>query len=124
MPALERTLRWIAFWLPLGICTWLALGPGLPPEAPKVSDVTMHLVAFVYLTAALFSAYQARPWWWVALWMAAYGALIEFLQGFFPLRSPEMKDFLVDLVGIGIGLLAYRLAGEWVWRQFLRLLRV
>ena len=113
---IERALRRVGFWLPLIICTWLALADELPKSAPKVSDVPLHLFAFVYLSAALSFAHLRVQWWWVALLMMGYGGMIELIQSWLPHRDAEWKDFLVDLVGIGVGLLSYRLFGERLWQ--------
>ena len=120
----ETILRRIAFWLPLLICTWAALGSGLPSSAPKVSDITLHLFAFVYLTAALRISHAPLPIAPVALLLAAYGGFLEITQSFLPLRQAEWGDFGIDLLGIGLGLLAHHFLGEKVWRLFLRLVRL
>ena len=117
-------LRRVAFWLPLVICTWAALGSGLPSSAPKVSDVTLHLFAFVYLSAALRIAHPGLFVVVVALIMAAYGGFIEVAQSFLPPRQAEWGDLGVDLLGIAIGLIAHYFFGEKVWRLFLRLVRL
>lgn len=120
----ETVLRRVAFWLPVMICTWAALGSGLPSGAPKVSDVTLHLFAFVYLSAALRIAHPRLLIVIVALVMVAYGGFIEVAQSFLPPRQAEWGDLGVDLMGIAIGLLAHYLFGEKVWRLFLRLVRL
>ncbi len=120
----DAVLRRVAFWLPLVICTWAALGSGLPSSAPKVSDVTLHLFAFVYLSAALRIAHPGLFVVVVALIMAAYGGFIEVAQSFLPPRQAEWGDLGVDLLGIAIGLIAHYFFGEKVWRLFLRLVRL
>lgn len=112
---LEGGLRRLGFWLPLMICTWLALGDELAKSGPKVGDVPLHLLAFIYLSAALSLAHLRSRWWWVALLMAGYGGLIELIQSALPHRDAEWKDFMVDLIGITVGLAAYRLFGERLW---------
>lgn len=115
------TLR-LGFWLPLLACTWLALVPE-PPDNPvfRLSDVILHAAAFTYLTFAfvlmstppaetmqvslrsLLTRSQALR---ALLAMLAYGLFLELAQSFIPERTAELKDLWVDLVGIGIGLLA------------------
>ena len=114
----DKTLRRISFWLPLLICTWAALGSGLPSGAPRVNDITLHLFAFVYLSAALRIAHPRILVAVVALWMAAYGGFIEVAQSFLPPRQAEWGDLGVDLLGIGIGLLAHYFFGEKIWQLF------
>ena len=121
---LERLLRKTAFWLPLCICTWMALGSGLPSGAPKVSDVSLHLFAFAYLTTALRIAYPAALLWIVVPVMLFYGGLIELIQAFLPARQAEWKDVAVDSLGVAVGLLLHALVGEKVWRLFLSMVRL
>ena len=40
--------------------------------------------------------------------MLAYGIAIELVQSFEPTRDAELKDVLVDVVGILLGLALYR----------------
>ena len=120
-PAYDVPLRRIAFWLPLVICTWLALGSGLPSAAPKVSDIVLHLFAFSYLTVALRIAHARLVIVLVVLSMLAYGGLIEILQGYLPLRQSEWKDFGVDVLGVALGLVLHHFLGEKVWQIFVGL---
>ena len=99
----------------------MALGSGLPSSAPKVSDITLHLFAFSYLTVALRIAHTKLLLILVALLMLAYGGLIEIIQGYLPPRQSEWKDFGVDLVGVALGLVLHHFLGEKVWQIFLRL---
>jgi len=119
--AYDVPLRRIAFWLPLAICTWMALGTGLPSAAPKVSDITLHLFAFSYLTVALRISHAKLVVVLVAVLMLTYGGLIEILQGFLPPRQSEWKDFGVDLLGVALGLVLHHFWGEKVWQIFLNL---
>jgi VanZ family protein len=100
----------------------MALGSGLPSGAPKVSDITLHLFAFVYLTVALRIAHIKLAALVVCVLMLGYGGFIEIAQGFLPPRQSEWKDFGVDLLGIGLGLVLHHFLGEKVWRLFLKLL--
>jgi VanZ family protein len=112
----------IGFWIPLLVCTYLALVPE-PPEHPvfRLSDIVLHAGAFVYLTLALVLAqYGNTPIRTIrgALYvrtfvlMLAYGLFLELVQSFVPERTAEIKDLLVDLAGIAVGLgLARLIAG-------------
>jgi len=119
--AFDLPLRRIAFWLPLAICTWMALGSGLPSSAPKVGDITLHLFAFTYLTVALRIAHAKLLIVLVIALMLAYGGLIEIVQGYLPPRQSEWKDFAVDVLGVALGLVLHHFLGEKVWQIFLRL---
>jgi len=102
-------LRKTAFWIPFVIATVFALSPKGVPLPFSVTDVALHLFAFVYLSAALGVAYfDANGARWIAFWMLAYGAAIEIIQSFLPSRSAEMKDLLVDVAGIAIGVIVWR----------------
>ncbi|MFW6093063.1 MAG: VanZ family protein [Pseudomonadota bacterium] len=94
---------WLAFWVPLAGCTWLALTPSPPDAVFRVSDVLLHGFAFSYLAFALGLAHRLRPLP-VALWLLAYGAGLELLQSQQPGRMPEFKDLAVDAAGIAVGL--------------------
>ena len=102
------------FFLPLAACTYLALVPD-PPDNPvfRLGDVILHAAGFTYLTFALFlmlritdpnsrTALLATK---VCLIMLGYGVLLELVQSFIPERTAELKDVLVDAVGIGLGVL-------------------
>jgi VanZ family protein len=109
----------VAFWLPLAVCTYLALHPSPPDAVFQLSDVLLHGFAFTYLTLSLALAHEHRHRLLPGLWMLGYGVLIELLQSFETSRSAEAGDVLVDVAGIGLGLLAYGWAGA-----FLRALAV
>lgn len=102
-----------AFWVPLGVCTWLALIPE-PPDNPvfRLGDVVLHAAAFTYLSLALVLARGHRnpapEYLKTAGFMIGYGVLLEIVQAFIPERSAELKDLLVDALGIAAGLLLAR----------------
>lgn len=98
----------------------MALGTGVPSSTPKVGDITLHLFAFVYLTAALRIAQPRLLVVFVVVALLAYGGCIEIAQSYLPPRQAEWKDFAVDVAGVGVGLLAHASLGEKVWRLFLR----
>ncbi len=116
----------LGFWLAILFASFMAFAP--PPAVPvfRVSDVVLHAVTFSVLVYGLRMAYFPHRltansqwllapgrWWQAGLWMVAYGAGIELVQAFTPDRQPLIKDLLVDIAGIGVGLLAYRWLGGW-----------
>jgi VanZ family protein len=103
----------IAFWIPLAICTWLALTPSPPDAISRFSDVLLHAFAFTYLTFALGLAWPGLRLRWVAGWMLAFGVGIEIVQSFEAARVASLKDVLVDAVGIALGLLLLVGLGDW-----------
>jgi VanZ family protein len=92
------------FWIALLACTYLALAPSPPSSIAKVSDVVLHMCAFLFLTSALgFSYFKLAPWpTWI--WMAVYGVALELVQSVIPQRVAELKDLGVDAAGICLGL--------------------
>jgi len=116
----------VAFWIPLAACTWFALMPEPPDYSVfRLSDVVQHAAAFTYLSLALTMAQlhgtRTPAFLRTFVFMLGYGALLEVIQSFIPERSAEFKDLLVDLVGIGIGLLLARWLARPVYDQALRL---
>lgn len=125
-----------AFWVPLLICTWLALSPsqpaavsafsaavlnalaslGLAPGPPETlqgaGDVVLHALAFSYLTFALGLALPGAGLVLVAACMLAYGGFLELAQSLLPTRTAELKDLLVDLAGIAAGMLLLLTVGN------------
>lgn len=120
----DRTLRvafHAGFWIPLALCTWLALTPSPPDAVFRISDVLLHIFAFTYLTFMLCLAFPAdaergalRRWILPALLMFGYGVLLEVLQGTAGARHASLKDLGTDLVGIALGLGAFRVLGTWM----------
>ena len=106
------------FWIPLIICTYLALTPE-PPEhlVLQLSDIILHGGAFAYLTLALVLARGVddvgrNRYRRALVWMLAYGASLELVQGFVPERTPEIKDMIVDCIGISAGLIVAMMAAD------------
>jgi len=93
------------FYVALAVCSYFAFAPS-PPELPvfRLGDIALHAFAFSFLTFALLVAFRDTPALRAAVWMFAYGLLIEAVQSFETERSAELKDLLVDLAGIGVGL--------------------
>ena len=100
----------VAFWLALAISTYLALTPS-PPDLPvlRLSDVQLHAGAFTVLALALMLAYPGCRPWVAGLWLLAYGTGIELVQSLIVERSAELKDLIVDVLGISLGLWLARL---------------
>ena len=103
-----------AFWIPMLLCLVVAWTPDPRGLAAASSGVVAHLAAFAYLSAALFIAhydeagdamFQVLA---VALWMLAFGVVIEVVQMLFVSgRRGDLLDLAVDAAGIAIGSLAY-----------------
>ena len=110
MDSLTRTLMLFraVFWVMcLGIFV-LAVLPNNPssivfPHADKIG----HAMAFAGLSFIGGSAYPGRIYI-IAAFLVFLGGAIELAQGFAPDRAQELLDFLADLIGISLGLLAHR----------------
>jgi VanZ family protein len=91
-----------------GITGWFALTPGVAgaPD-PEGFDKFEHLLAFGSLALAAALAWPAG--WRASLRasasLLAYGATVEVLQIWIPLRHADLHDLLADAIGIACGLL-------------------
>jgi len=97
---LARTI----FALLLGISLAMFLTPGddLPQGGPD--DKVVHALIFVVLAVA--GRWAQVPWVTLGLALTAYAAVTEVLQATLPIsRDGNLRDFLADAIGIGIGLL-------------------
>jgi VanZ family protein len=122
----EKALRFCllaGFWLPLAVCTYLALTPSPPEAVFGIGDFVPHAFAFTYLTFALGLAHPPVRALVPGLWMLGYGLLLEVVQSFEASRSAEVKDLAVDLLGICLGLLAARWLAESTRRRLFEALR-
>lgn len=96
-----KTWLWLLIGLTLTIL-YLALTP-VPPTQGTGWDKANHALAMAVVVLVAFRAFgcTSRPIVYAALFAAAFGALIELLQGLFTTtRSAEWGDFLADLCGI------------------------
>lgn len=112
-PYLQRSLQWfLPILLLVGL--WVAL---TPTESTiydfKWGDKVAHAVAFFGFAVLADIAWQKAFWLYKGLPLAAYGALIEILQGMTPYRSMDVYDFLADFAGI----LLYWLIARYLLKQ-------
>ena len=98
-----------AFWIPLAICSAVACTPSPVGVVADLSGVVAHTAAFFYLALALcFAHFRQGPLLDVALWLLAFGVLLELAQLLFVAgRSGELLDLAIDGVGIGLGCAVY-----------------
>ena len=93
------------FWLPRPNVS----GPGF--------DKWLHFATFLFLTVWFVGQYPKRSYWRIALWLAAFGALIELVQRSLTYRSADFYDLAADLLGIIVGLVVAAIgAGGWSMR--------
>lgn len=87
-------------------------------------DKLLHLSAYAFLTFAVMlgwemtvGALQAKHYFAVWLVGAVYGMVDEATQ--IPVgRTADMNDWLADVAGIVLGLIAFRVSRVWVYRIF------
>jgi VanZ family protein len=99
-----------AFWLLLGISTFLMLVE-IVPKAPlfPYMDKAQHTITFLFLTILGLKAYPSKTPWILAM-LAVYGGSIELVQGVFTLtRQASVLDWLADAIGIALGYFIKRL---------------
>ena len=95
-------------FVPLAIATLIVLvmlfSPGSTvPSGPENSDKVTHALMFAAL--AITSRYARIGVAWTAVWLLAFAAASEVLQGALPIqRSCSIWDAAADAVGVVIGL--------------------
>lgn len=116
MPTRFSMLYRAVFWcMCLGIFVLAILPNNSSSIAFPDADKIVHAMAFGGLSFVGCLAYPLRIFV-LATFLVFLGAAIEVAQGFTPDRSPELFDFLADVVGIALGFITYRL----LERGFLR----
>ncbi len=92
----------------------MAFAPAPPDAVARISDVALHALAFAVLSFGVQVAYFSSKPLAAALTMLGYGVLIELVQMLLPARTAELKDLVVDVIGIGIGMGLFALFGRWL----------
>jgi VanZ family protein len=101
-------LRHAHIWATLGgvllaVILVLALLPD-PGQLPiNYNDKFAHALAFMALMLWFSGVVELRRLPMLALCLAAYGVLIELLQGLTVTRQPELLDLGADIAGILLG---------------------
>lgn len=106
-----RPLRFAPAWLAMGMVLvsgslYLALIPVAGLFPPSVSDKALHALGFFGLMTWFTGLVEFRVAPRLAICLAAYGLLIELLQGLTRTRQADYQDLLADVVGILLGWLA------------------
>lgn len=78
------------------------------PQSPEGSDKVAHIVIYAILSG-WFSVIVSRQnsLWRVFIGVAAYGALIELLQGQTGYRSLELADAVANTIGAALGVVCH-----------------
>ncbi len=106
-PRLLRPL----FWLLAAFALTMALLPK-PPSLPidRFGDKFEHMLAFAVLAGVANLAWSRIAAWRIALWLSAFGALIEVLQMIAALhRDADLRDWVADTAAILVATLIARL---------------
>ena len=112
MPSSDRTKRSrkenAALWLTAGVMVLIAYLTLSPASSPGINisnaDKIYHAAAFAALVLPCASLYR-RSLIWVLPAAVLFGGAIELIQPFVG-RDGDWWDFLADILGIGLGLLA------------------
>ena len=104
MSAISRAL-YAAFWTALLFAFVMAVLPQ-PPKLPGApTDKVLHIVAFLTLSALAATAYPRVGLVRIAVWLSAFGALIEIVQAVPALhRDADVVDWLVDTAAVAVAL--------------------
>lgn len=108
MTAVLLPLRHAHIWATLGgvllaVILVLALLPD-PGQLPiNYNDKFAHALAFMVLMIWFSGVVELRRLPMLAICLAAYGVLIELLQGLTVTRRPELLDLGADIAGILLG---------------------
>ena len=115
----------LAYWLVLFVATHRPIVPGSwlanvsRPASLMHLDKVQHVVAFAALAVLLCAAAAGyvRPSWWLYAGVigsvALYGAFDEWSQGLIDYRYPDARDWVADVFGAALGVLAFALARRW-----------
>lgn len=122
--AVMRRLTYVLrYWGPVviwaGLIAYLSHIPSLATGAPGAWDLVVrkigHIGEYAVLAYLLWRALRAHRFSprqalvWSGLLALAFAASDEFHQSFIPGREGAVRDVLIDTVGIGVGLLGWRI---------------
>lgn len=101
----QRLLRF-AFWAATAFAFVMAILPK-PPELPGApSDKVQHIAAFLTLATLAAFAFPGRSLLRIALWLSAFGALIEVVQAIPALhRDSDVVDWIADSAAVAVVLI-------------------
>lgn len=111
-------MRRLSAWLPplvymAVIFGFSSLSNPFPPLTARVSDRILHFVEYGGLAALFVRALASEGFPWRTAILGAvvltslYGATDEFHQAFVPGRLSDVRDWITDTIGGGVGALAF-----------------
>lgn len=105
--SIQRVERWslISFFLYGFLVLWLSLRPGSgdPQNIPHIDKLAHFLAYFGYATLAILWVKTGRFALWLVFFLCLYGVLMEFLQGFIPMRDRSFLDVIANTAGSALG---------------------
>jgi len=102
---IQRLAR-ATFWAALLFAFVMATLPHPPQVMGTMWDKAQHMIAFAVLTALACIAFATTRTRTILLWLAGFGALIEFVQAIPALhRDSDIHDWAADLIAISLVLL-------------------
>jgi VanZ family protein len=114
-PGMPRTLVLMTVrltsWLLLLAVTVLTFVPAVLRPVSGLGQNLEHFTIFVLMGAAFALAYR-RYAYSTGLALLAFTGILELLQLFVPGRHARLSDFVVDALGVGVGMAA----GAWLSR--------
>ena len=114
--AMLRAARFV-FWSALAVSFVMAILPHPPVLPGSPTDKVQHILAFATLGALGSIAFPQVPLMRLALWLIAFGALIEAVQAIPALnRSSDLADLLADALAVVVAAPAAR----WLIRRLER----
>lgn len=119
-PIFVPSLRYPRAWFFLGlviaaVITFYSLLPAQHVPQIGVSDKIEHAVAYALLAFWFASVVARWDYLFMMLALVALGGGIEIVQGLMKMgREADIRDFVADCIGSGIGLLlAFTPLGRW-----------
>jgi VanZ family protein len=98
-------------WLLLLAVTVLTFVPAVLRPVSGLGQNVEHFTIFVLMGAAFAVAYR-RYAYSIGLALLVFTGILELLQLFVPGRHARLSDFVVDALGVGVGMAA----GAWLSR--------
>jgi VanZ family protein len=78
------------------------------PQADKVAHFFLYAILGLLLGRAALRGELRRGAWLAFLIGVVYGGTDEIHQAFVPRRTPDLMDFLVDVISVAVGVLLAR----------------
>ncbi len=97
------------FWGALVFAYVCAVMPANEAPSFSSSDKVEHMVAFITLSILAAFAFSRASTLKIGLWLAAFGAFIEFSQAIPMLnRDASVYDWIADVIALSVGLIVAR----------------